>query len=161
VLPDQSWALAKCHTQSLTTDTRSKYLCGYDSLIQGPFAKVSSLYSSIQLKFLPPDYVSFHCLSSYYHVFGSSFIIEASLNASLCSFGLSNNCCGINLPKTYFYSPTTVDRPFLVFFLTWPTFSITFLIGKKRLLSLALTAKQKINSGTCRPYTPYRCWLLS
>ena len=73
-------------------------------LIQEPFAKVSSLSSSIEVKFIPPGYASFHCLSSD-HAFGSAIIIRASLKASLCSFGLSNNCCGIKLPnKVFFFS---------------------------------------------------------
>ena len=71
-------------------------------LIQEPFAKVSPLSPSIELKFIPPGYVSFHSLSSE-HAFGSAIIIKASLNASLCSFGLSNNCCGINLPYNAFF----------------------------------------------------------
>jgi hypothetical protein len=51
--------------------------------IQEPFAKVSSLSSSIELNFIPPGYESFHSLSSE-HAFGSAIIIKASLNASLC-----------------------------------------------------------------------------
>ena len=79
-------------------------------LIQEPFAKVSSLSSSIEVKFIPPGYASFHCLSSE-HAFGSAIIIRASLNASLCSFGLSNNCCGKSHLTTYSFSPSSVDRP--------------------------------------------------
>jgi len=71
-------------------------------LIQEPFAKVSSLSSSIEVKFISPGYASFHCLSSE-HAFGSAIIIRASLNASLYSFGLSNNCCGIKLPNNVFF----------------------------------------------------------
>jgi hypothetical protein len=60
------------------------------------------LSSFIEVKFIPPGYASFHCLSSE-HTFGSAIIIRASLNASLCSFGLSNNCCGIKLPNNVFF----------------------------------------------------------
>ena len=35
--------------------------------------------------------------------FGSAVIIKASLNASLCSFSLSNNCCAIKLPNNVFF----------------------------------------------------------
>jgi hypothetical protein len=44
-------------------------------LIQEPFEKVSSLSSSIEVKFIPPGYASFHCLSSR-HAFGSAIIIR-------------------------------------------------------------------------------------
>ena len=66
-------------------------------LIQEPFAKFSSLSSSIE--------VQIH--SAWLRLFSLSLIracvIRASLNASLCRFGLSNNCCDIKLPNNVFF----------------------------------------------------------
>jgi hypothetical protein len=67
-----------------------------------PYAAVSSWSSSIELKFIPAGYVSFNGLSSE-HAFGAAIIIKASVNAFFCSFGLSNNCCGIKLPNNLFF----------------------------------------------------------
>jgi hypothetical protein len=70
-------------------------------LIQEPYAKASTLSSSIELKFISPGYSSFDCLSSS-HAFGSGIIIKSLLNASPCSFAQSNNCCGLKLSKDIF-----------------------------------------------------------
>ncbi len=78
-------------------------------LIQESYAAMSPLSPSFEPKFVPPGYSSFHSLSSD-HAFGSLIIARSSLNASLCNFGLSNNCCGVKLSNEVFFFLFTADR---------------------------------------------------
>jgi hypothetical protein len=70
-------------------------------LIQEPYAAMSPQSSSFEPKFVPPGYSSFHSLSSE-HAFGSVIIAKSSLNASLCNYCPSNNCCGVKLSNDVF-----------------------------------------------------------
>lgn len=63
-------------------------------LFQEPYAKSNPFLPSAELQSIPPGYSAFHNLSKD-HAFGAAIIARTSLNASICSYGLSNSSCGI------------------------------------------------------------------